>query len=997
MPCPGDAVPVTDTPGSLQAPAPHPGRTAAPVLSVSSRSEINTTVINMCLQCLALNPNQTTYDDHGVQSLDTGDGTGGSVSATLPTYTLDQIADYLTAGFWQQRGGTQRSFDVQTGDQITVNLNSLDATGRATAREALDSWTAVTGIEFVQSSSAQITFDDNQSGAYAYSMMSGSTITSSHVNVQTSWQGYGDYYLQTYIHEIGHALGLGHGGNYNGSADFNRDAHYANDSWQMTVMSYFSQTENPYVTAGYTFLGSAMMADIVAIQNLYGTPANAQSGDSTYGDNTNESFYGAALPTNRAVTIFDSAGNDTISLTSRGHNQRLDLRAEHFSDINGRTGNLAIARGTVIENAQTGGGNDHITGNDVGNDIYSGGGNDTILGLGGNDVLTGGAGADTLTGGAGADRFVYLDGGDGGDTITDFDLAAGDRIDIRPLLAAVGYTGSDPVADGLVWLANATGGSWLMFDPDGNGSVAETALVFLAGLASTTSVGAVIDATGDTPTTPDDGGDDTGDTGDTGGGGGTGSTDTIYIFTESFAATWSDFSSVLTDGDGGTDTMDLTAIDTASRVNLTSGARNKIAGKLQTIATGTDIENLLLGSGNDTGYGNALDNVLDGGVGNDRLFGALGNDTLSGGIGADRLYGGDGDDTMNGGEDNDRLYGDEGNDAMTGDLGNDYLKGQAGADSMDGDVGDDKLYGGAGADSMIGGEGDDYLKGDGGNDVMIGGNGLDKLYGGFGDDEMSGGDGKDYLRGDEGHDLLDGGNDADRLYAGDGDDIVYGGDGDDYLRGDAGSDLLDGGTGDDRIYGNNGDDTIAGGTGNDFIRGDFGADTIAGGDGADMLYGNGGDDVLAGGAGNDLIKGGVDNDILRGDDGDDFLYGEAGDDTVEGGAGDDYIDGSLGSDLLYGGGGADFIKGGSGADIFAFRSFDDAGDTIYDMKLEDGDQIELSQLFSDINTAISTSAISLMADGRSSWLMVDNNGDAVQLAYLRYISADTVPDDSWLI
>ena len=96
MPCPGDAVPVTDTPGSLQAPAPHPGRTAAPVLSVSSRSEINTTVINMCLQCLALNPNQTTYDDHGVQSLDTGDGTGGSVSATLPTYTLDQIADYLT-------------------------------------------------------------------------------------------------------------------------------------------------------------------------------------------------------------------------------------------------------------------------------------------------------------------------------------------------------------------------------------------------------------------------------------------------------------------------------------------------------------------------------------------------------------------------------------------------------------------------------------------------------------------------------------------------------------------------------------------------------------------------------------------------------------------------------------------------------------------------------------------------------------------------------------
>jgi Ca2+-binding RTX toxin-like protein len=159
--------------------------------------------------------------------------------------------------------------------------------------------------------------------------------------------------------------------------------------------------------------------------------------------------------------------------------------------------------------------------------------------------------------------------------------------------------------------------------------------------------------------------------------------------------------------------------------------------------------------------------------------------------------------------------------------------------------------------------------------------------------------------------------------------------------------------------------------------------------------------VLAGGAGDDLIKGGVDNDILRGDDGNDFLYGEAGDDTVEGGAGDDYIDGSLGDDLIYGGGGADFIKGGSGADIFAFRSIDDAGDTVYDMRLDDGDRIELSQLFAetgmDMATAISTSAVSLLADGRSSWLMVDTNGDAVQLAYLRYISADTVLDDTWLI
>ena len=105
----------------------------------------------MCMQCISLDPTNTVYDDHDVQSLDnvqTSYG-GTGIAAGLPIYTIDQAADYLTNGFWQDKGGAQRSFNVQTGGTITVNINGLDALGKATALQALEAWTAVSGLNFV--------------------------------------------------------------------------------------------------------------------------------------------------------------------------------------------------------------------------------------------------------------------------------------------------------------------------------------------------------------------------------------------------------------------------------------------------------------------------------------------------------------------------------------------------------------------------------------------------------------------------------------------------------------------------------------------------------------------------------------------------------------------------------------------------------------------------------------------------------------------------------
>ncbi len=80
---------------------------------------------------------------------------------------------------------------------------------------------------------------------------------------------------------------------------------------------------------------------------------------------------------------------------------------------------------------------------------------------------------------------------------------------------------------------------------------------------------------------------------------------------------------------------------------------------------GANLENLtLLGIGNLIGYGNALDNILNGNSGNNRFSAGLGNDTLNGAAGNDVLLGGAGNNVLNGGIGNDRLVGGAGVDTF---------------------------------------------------------------------------------------------------------------------------------------------------------------------------------------------------------------------------------------------------------------------------------------------------------------------------------------------
>lgn len=157
----------------------------------------------------------------------------------------------------------------------------------------------------------------------------------------------------------------------------------------------------------------------------------------------------------------------------------------------------------------------------------------------------------------------------------------------------------------------------------------------------------------------------------------------------------------------GHDTLDGSAQSQNMTVDLTPGSwiyrgtkSDSILDEGQMfIGFGTQIENLLGGSGNDTLTGNDVQNHINGNAGNDTINGGLGVDILQGGAGNDNLHGGttgyDRDTS------NDFLFGEDGADVLNGGYGNDYLNGGSGSDVLNGGHGNDTLIGGTGSDLFL--------------------------------------------------------------------------------------------------------------------------------------------------------------------------------------------------------------------------------------------------------------------------------------------------------
>ncbi|HEY6661772.1 MAG TPA: M10 family metallopeptidase C-terminal domain-containing protein [Sphingomicrobium sp.] len=708
----------------------------------------------------------------------TGDYTVSVSNYTPPPLaSYDTIAQELIVDYWG--AGQQHHFDVTQGGSISVNITGLTAAGKTLARAALAEWTDIIGVNFVEvTTGGQITFDDNQSGAATDGTWSGGIATSAHVNVSTQWlaqygTGLNSYSFQTYIHEIGHALGLGHAGYYNGTASYPNDARFQNDAWVTSIMSYFDQNDNTYFAGqGFTsdFVVTPMLADIVAMSQMYGLSTTTRTGNTIYGFNSNagNAVYNAAQNPDVAYTIFDSGGTDTLDYSGFGTNQTINLNPETFSNVGPGVGNVAIARGVVIENAIGGSGNDTLYGNAA---------NNVLTGNAGNDTLDGGAGADMMIGGLGDDKYYIADVGDlvveaanqGDDTtfvLGTYTLAQGVSIET---LVALNQASTDP----LVLTGNDFGQS--LYGNLGNnylnGGQGNDFLVGLAGndnLLGGTGADNMQGGVGNDVYYVDQSGDQIFEN--------AGEGDDIAVATASWTLT------------AGASVETLSADPGAGNINL----------------TGNDLAQSL--------YGNSGNNVLTGNGGADYMVGGAGNDTYY--VDPSDFIAED----VGGGDDSIVIATSyilrEGNEIETLVALN---QGSTDPVNLTGNEFGQSLYGSQGNNMLNGGAGDDFLVGLGGNDFLIGGPGNDILQGGQGNDVyyVETGDWVFETPG-EGDDLvvafssfaLIAGHSVETLTAAEGVSAIN-------LTGNELAQSIYGNAGDNRISGMGGSDYILGGGGND--------------------------------------------------------------------------------------------------------------------------------------------------------------------------------------
>ena len=917
-----------------------------------------------------------------------------------PSYDYDQAGAQISRSDskWDAGGlgaGATIQYSFTDNASLSGNFQQFTTAQIDLMQQAMSYWEQVADVTFVwvdEGATGQNRFstdgdleiyaDPTIGGGYATYSSTSNVITTADVVIGIPADS-----LTTMVHELGHAMGLSHPGDYDLSdpvtPTYANDAIYAEDTDQFTIMSYFDSITSPLTfvqgSAPNTFVGFApeapMLHDIAAIQRLYGSNTNASSGDSIYGFNNNTGFdeYGlTSTDSLMAVAIHDTGGIDTLDLSGYMQASVIDLNEEAFSSFGSgfdnnldpvaAVNNFAIGRGTVIENAIGGAGDDAITGNDADN---------TLQGLLGDDTITGGGGNDTLDGaaaGVGVDaaRFVELNS----DTVSNRAMRI-DTYDAMPgsitldmiLRIDAGVTHSQRIAS-----YDPTGANDLGFDLQlWDDSFPNLALIDRNGTSlSTISTGVTKAEIGDgeihrltvsrNSTTGEyrvylDGvyqGGGTADVGQSFTSGGAwafgqsqgiwGAANDPNFAMEGDIADIALYDAVLSDADVAarslndfTDPADtrlvshwVPGLSTTSVTDQQGG----VAMTLDNVATvalidfDSDDDNLNGGAGNDTLFGRD---------GDDTLLGGGGNDTLDGGDGADSLIGGGGRDTADYSAATTITRADlELSGTNTGGAAGDTysgiedLIGGSNANSLRGDSAGNNLTGGGNTDLLFGRTGDDTLRGNAGNDLIFGGNGADSIDGGSGNDVASYADSGINVTAD----LLDPTANT-NFAAGDtytGIENLRGTILNDDLRGDASGNTIAGIAGDDTISSRGGNDVLIGGEGGDTLNGGAGTDRAQYTDSATGLIAD-----LANAAANtgiaagdsyisieDLVGTGA-NDSLRGDDGNNLIGGLGGNDQITGRGGDDKLLGAGGNDVLFGGAGADVLNGAAGIDTAAYN------------------------------------------------------------------------------
>ena len=467
----------------------------------------------------------------------------------------------------------------------------------------------------------------------------------------------GTFNFQTFVHEIGHGLGLAHPHDtgqgtsvFPGVSSPYDVGNFGLNQSIYTVMSY-NQASGSTVGAGN--VAGPMAFDIAAIQQLYGVNTTFMAGDNIY------QLDGVAGNTHQWLCLWDAGGDDEIRFGGAGA-AHIDLRAATLqpevggggfaSTVQGQAGGYTIANGVIIENAS------------------GGSGNDTIIGNAADNRLDGGRGADALAGGAGNDTYVIDNASDtisenanGGLDIVRTSVSRTLEVNVENLVltgaGAIdgtgnvgvnaitgnaganildGQGGADQLLGGAgddIYVVDNPGDVVIEFQGQGRDQVLSSisfSIDLIADVEDIVLTGAAnINATGNFR--------DNHLTGNAG----------VNILS----------------GGGGNDIYDLSVGDLVIE-NAGEGIDKEVSATASFVLSGNVEFGELQGLGNLNLTGNELDNTLRGNAGRNTLSGGGGTDVLIGGGGNDRFYGGAANDTLIGGLGRDVMSGGQGADVF---------------------------------------------------------------------------------------------------------------------------------------------------------------------------------------------------------------------------------------------------------------------------------------------------------------------------------------------
>lgn len=229
--------------------------------------------------------------------------------------------------------------------------------------------------------------NNNQATSSGYAMLPNSTSTDLDADTWIAIgndQGLaiGGYNWMTLVHEIGHAIGLNHPGNYN-AGEASNGTEVGNflgvneDAFFNSVMSYRQSAQSIQDTW-------FMPYDMLTLRYLYGTKAFATQDDVyKYKDNAGLS----------ASNIVDDGGNDTLDFSEVTSGVTIHLTPGAYSSVGKNSSgsatlaNLTTSFDAVIENVIGTAAADIIVGNTAANLITGGAGDDKVDGAAGIDTL----------------------------------------------------------------------------------------------------------------------------------------------------------------------------------------------------------------------------------------------------------------------------------------------------------------------------------------------------------------------------------------------------------------------------------------------------------------------------------------------------------------------------------------------------------------------------------------------------------------------------------